>query len=184
MEDKQLLQLLWDRSEQALEIMKNRFGKRLYATAYNILADPQDAEEVVSDTYLAVWNAIPPQQPDPLSGYIYKTGKNLALKKLRYLSAQKRSCQYQLSLEELAGALPGESLEHTLDARELGQAIDRFLDKLNATNRRLFLRRYWFGDSIPQLSAEEHLSPNALTVRLSRLREQLKDYLYKEGIFL
>ena len=184
MEDRRLIGLLFARSEQAITALAQRFGRRLYVTAYNILNSREDAEEAVSDTYLAIWNAIPPEQPDPLEGYVYRTGRNIALKKLRFLSAQKRSSQYDISLEELSAVLSGESLEETLDARILGQTIDYFLDTLPKQSRILFLRRYWFGDSIKQLSKDFSLSENTISVRLSRIRTQLKDYLNKEGFFL
>ena len=88
MDDKRIFQLLWQRAEQAIGAMTRQYGARLYRTAMNILGRHEDAEETVSDTYLAVWNAIPPEKPDPLSGYIYKTGRNLALKRLRHDAAQ------------------------------------------------------------------------------------------------
>lgn len=183
MDDRRLLQLLWNRSEQAITALANRFGKRLYKLAMNILCNPQDAEESVSDTYLALWNAIPPAQPAPLEGYVYRTGRNTALNHLRHRNAQQRDSRYDLSLDELAQILPGDALEETLNAKQLGQAIDRFLDSISKENRILFLRRYWFGDSVKALSQEWGLSENVLSVRLHRIRTQLKDYLYKEGFF-
>jgi len=146
-------------------------------------ASHPDAEEAVNDTYLALWDSIPPERPQPLEGYVHRTGRNVALKKLRFQSAQKRNSHYDVSLEELAGALPDNSLQEALDARALGQAIDRFLDTLSDTNRTLFLRRYWFGDQIWDIASVLGISENAATVRLSRLREKLRYYLYKEGIF-
>lgn len=107
MDDKQLLDLLWDRADGAVDVLAQQFGPRLYQTAMNILGDHQDAEEAVNDTYLALWNAIPPERPEPLGGYVYRTGRNIALKKLRFQSAQKRSSPYDLSLDELAEVLPG-----------------------------------------------------------------------------
>jgi len=183
MDDRHILQLLWNRSEQAITALANRFGKRLYRLAMNILSNPQDAEESVSDTYLALWNAIPPAQPDPLEGYVYRTGRNTALNRLRHLTAQSRNCRYDLSLDELSDILPGGTLEETLDAKLLGQAIDRFLDSIPKESRVVFLRRYWFGDSMKELSREWRLSENVLSVRLYCIRSQLKDYLYKEGFF-
>lgn len=183
MEDKKILELLWNRVESAIDALAKKFGRRLLYTAMNILGNPQDAEEAVSDTYLALWNTIPPEKPDPLAGYVHRTGRNVALKKHRYLTAQKRSTQYEVSLEELAGILPAPSMEEMLDARELGQAIDRFLDTISKENRILFLRRYWFGDSVKTLAKAATLSENTVSVRLSRIRIQLKDYLYKEGFF-
>ncbi len=182
MDDIHIIELLWQRSEAALTALQQKFGTRLYRTAYNILGSPSDAEEAVNDTYLALWNAIPPERPLPLGGYVYRTGRNVALKKLRAQTAQKRNAQHDLSLDELAGALPDSSMQEALDARALGQAINRFLDTLSDKNKALFLRRYWFGDSLRDIAKAFHLTENAATVRLSRLREQLKYYLYKEGI--
>lgn len=184
MEDRKLIALFFERSEQAITALTLRFGNRLYATAYNILNSREDAEEAVSDTYLALWNAIPPEKPDPLEGYVYRTGRNIALKKLRFLRAQKRSSQYDISLDELSSVLSSGNLEDAIDARELGLVIDRFLTTLPKQSRILFLRRYWFGDSVKQLSKDFSLTENTVSVRLSRIRTQLKTYLIKEGFFL
>ena len=184
MDDLSILELLWYRAEGAIDALAAKFGKRLHTTALNILGDPRDAEEAVNDTYLALWNAIPPERPDPLCAYVYKVGRNSALRIFRSRSAQKRNSQYDLSLEELSQALPAGTLEEQLDARVLGQAIDRFLDTLVPNDRVLFLRRYWFGDSIAQLASGQHTTANALSVRLHRIRQKLKDYLNKEGFWI
>lgn len=183
MDDHTIIKLLWDRAESAIETLARRFGQRLMLTARNILGNHQDAEETVNDTYLAVWNTIPPQKPNPLAAFVYKIGRNLALKRYRDNTAVKRDGTYDLSLDELAGCIPGKALEETVEARELGRAIDAFLDGLSADNRNLFLRRYWFGDSLKDLAKAFDLSQNAASVRLSRLRAQLKDYLIKEGYY-
>lgn len=181
MDDKRIFQLLWQRAEQAIEAMTSQYGTRLYRTAMNILGRHEDAQESVNDTYLAVWDAIPPETPEPLSGYVYKTGRNLALKRLRYETAQKRRSDYNLSLDELEGCIAGASLEDEIDARLLGRAIDRFLDTLPAQNRILFLRRYWFGDSVKQIATDRGMTQNAVSVSLSRTRDKLKVYLTEEG---
>ena len=184
MDDKKIIALLWDRAEGAIAALAARFGRRLQTIALNILGDSRDAEEAVSDTYLAIWNAIPPERPDPLSSYIYKVGKNTALKHLRSRTAQKRAGNYELSLEELSDAIPGDTLEEQMDARALGCAINAFLDTLSKEDRVLFVCRYWFGDSVPELAAQRMTAQNTIAVRLHRIRNKLKDYLYKEGIFL
>lgn len=183
MDDEAILTLLWDRAEGAIAALSEKFGRRLKQTAMNILNDPQDAEEAVNDTYLALWNIIPPERPSPLGGFVHRVGRNIALKRLRTNTAKKRNSGYSLSLDELAEAIPGNTLEETWDARQLGQAIDRFLDTLSVTNRRIFLRRYWFGDSVKDLASSEKMTPNALSVQLSRIREQLKNYLIQEGFY-
>lgn len=183
MDDIEILELLYCRSDTALDALHRRFGHRLYATAMNILGNPQDAEEAVNDTYLALWHAIPPERPEPLAGYVFRTLRNIALKKLRFLTAQKRDCRYDLSLDELAGAISGTTPEAFTDARALGQAINAYLGTLSESNRHIFLRRYWFGDTIGQIAVQMGMRENALTVRLSRLRTGLKHYLQKEGLF-
>lgn len=183
MEDGKILSLLLARLEAGLEALAKKYGPRLLQTARNILGQAQDAEEVVNDTYLAVWNAIPPAQPDPLAGYVYRVGRNVALKRLRTNQALKRDGGYQFCLEELAESLSGGNLEELWDARELGQAIDRFLAKMSPANRRLFLRRYWFGDRVKDLAAEEGTTEAAVTARLSRMRQGLKAYLLQEGYY-
>ena len=181
MDDKKIIALLWQRSERALEALANKFGTRLLSLARNILGDPRDAEESVSDTYLAVWNAVPPKKPDPFPGFVYHTGRNQALKRLRYETAKQRDTRYDISLEELSHSLSGATLEDEFDARLLGRAIDRFLDTLSRENRVLFLRRYWFGDSIRELAVHFAMTENTVKVRLSRIREKLRTYLAKEG---
>lgn len=183
MDDIKIIRLLWDRAESAIDALAQRFGQRLLHTARNILGNYEDAEETVSDTYLAVWNTIPPQKPNPLAAFVYKIGRNLALKRYRTNTAAKRDGTYDLSLDELAGCIPGPALEETVEVRELGRAIDAFLDTLSTDNRNIFLRRYWFGDSVKDVAYAFDLSQNAANVRLSRIRAQLKDYLIKEGYY-
>lgn len=182
MEDSKIIALLFARSEQSLTALARRFGAQLQRMAANILGDRRDAEEAVNDTYLALWNAIPPQKPQPLEPYVYRTGKNQALKRLRENRAEKRRGNYELSLEELEGCIPGSSLEDTVSARELGRAIDRYLSILPAENRRIFLRRYWYGDSIRQIAADYALTANAVSLRLLRTREGLQAFLQKEEL--
>lgn len=177
-----ITELLWQRSENAITELTRNFGGRLYRLALNITSDRREAEEAVSDTYLALWNAIPPQKPEPLAPFVYRVGRNIALNRARRNSAQKRSA-YQISLEELSGCIAGPDLWETLDARALGRAIDAFLGTLSPENRRLFVRRYWFGDSVQALAREYAITENALSVRLSRIRDKLKAYLIKEGFY-
>lgn len=182
MEDRKILKLLLTRAEEAIQAMAKAFGRRLTQTARHILGNPQEAEENVNDTYLAVWNSVPPQEPDPLSGYVYKTGRNLALKRLRYNTAQCRDGSYDLSLEELEGCIAGTSLEDEFDARMLGRAMGRYLTTLPKLSRILFLRRYWFGDSVRELARHFDLSETAVRTRLHRVRAGLRTYLIKEGL--
>lgn len=181
MDDHKIIKLLWDRAENGLEMLAKRFGKRLMAIAMNILGIHQDAEEAVNDTYLAVWNTIPPKIPQQLAAYVYKTGRNISLDRLKYNTAEKRDGRYDVSIDELANCIPAPALEETVEVRELGMAINRFLGTLSPDNRALFLRRYWFGDSVQEIAKDLNLRQNTATVRLGRIRMQLRESLIKEG---
>lgn len=181
MEDQGIVRLLWARSERAIEILSARFGARLIATAQNILQNAEDAQECVSDTYFALWNAIPPKSPDPLAPFVYRTGRNLALKRLHDLTAGKRDSRYDLSLDELSAYIPVGALEDEIEARLLGRAIDRFLGTVSKRSRVIFVRRYWFGDGVGVIAHSLGTTQNSVSAQLSRTRAQLKDYLIKEG---
>ncbi len=183
MDDRQILKLFFVRAEGAIEALAEKFGNTLERIAMNILENREDAQESTNDTYLALWNAIPPQEPEPLAPYVYRTGRNVALKHLAYANAQKRCSRYDVSLEELSGCLPGEDLEQKVDARAVGQAMDAFLQTQSRENRYIFLRRYWYGDSVRDIAGALKMQENAVSVRLNRLRGKLKDYLIKEGFY-
>lgn len=179
MDDRKILALLLRRSEAGLTAMEAAYGRRLYRTAMNLLCCTQDAEECVNDTYLAVWNTVPPKEPDPLSAYVYRIGRNHALNRLRANTAQKRGGSI-LSLDELEGCIPAPCLQ---DGRALGEAINGYLSTLSALSRAVFLRRYWFGDSVKDIAKDFSMTPNALSVRLNRIREGLNAYLIQEGYY-
>lgn len=177
MDDRTLVQMLFDRIEAVLEALAQRFGRRLTLTAMNILDNTEDAEECVSDTYLAIWNAIPPAKPDPLAPYVYRTGKNIALNRLRDRNTQKRS-SYVLSLEELAGCVSAPAVD-----QDLGRGLNDWLKTLSKQDRAIFLRRHWFGDSIKDIAKAAAMTESAVSVRLHRLKNQLKVFLTKEGYY-
>lgn len=179
MEDHQILSLLWQRSEGAISALAQKFGALLYRISMNLLDNTSDAEECVNDTYLAVWNSIPPKRPEPLRPYICRIGRNIALNRLRSNTAQKRS-GYEVSLDELSGCISAPSRD---DGAALGRAMDAWLDTLTKENRAIFLRRYWFGDSIKDIATAFKMKETAASVRLSRLRDSLKTYLTKEGYY-
>ena len=180
MDDKHIITLFFQRAETAIEALAAKYGKLLKQLCTNILHDPLDADECVSDAYLAAWNTIPPARPDPLSAYICRLGRNCALKKLRSRTALKRS-GYEVSLEELSECIPGSDTETAWQAQALGEAIDRYIATLPKENRILFLRRYWFGDSVTDIARDMGMTENAVSVRLSRTRDQLRTYLQKAG---
>lgn len=184
MDERHILSLLLSRAEQAIEALASAYGKRLYGIAKNILGSDRDAEECVNDTYLALWNTIPPEEPDPLCAYAYRVGRNIALKRLRSNTAALRRTDYDLSLDELADCIPAGDLWEQMEARELGRLLNRFLKAQTVENRRLFLLRYWFGDSVQQIGTRLGMKPGTVSVRLNRIRAALKDYLNKEGFSL
>lgn len=142
-----------------------------------------DAEECVNDAYLGAWNTIPPQNPNPLLTYISRIVRNLSIKKYHSNTSIKRNSFYDVALDELENCIPsGKTVEAELSAKELARIIDDFLDTLDKDNRVLFVRRYWYSDSIPDIAARFHTSNNNVSVRLSRIREKLKNYLKKEGV--
>ena len=163
MHDEKIMELLFARAERSIEELRKRFGSGLLGLAMRILGNPQDAEEAVNDTYLAIWDAIPPAR--------FITGDR----------GYKLNSLYDLPLEELADILPGDTLEDQLDAKTLGKAINAFLDTLSSSDRILFVRRYWFGDSVSELARQRLTSPGNLSVRLHRIRQRLNDHLNKEG---
>lgn len=183
MEDKQIIKLFFMRAEEALGVLSERFGNTLYKIAINIVGNHHDAEETTNDTYLAIWNAIPPKEPEPLAPYVYRTGRNMALKRLEYLSAEKRNSKYDLSLDELAAYLPGEDVEHTLNTQEIANSINDFLEKDTVQNRYIFIRRYWYGDTVEDISKDLNIKSGTVSVRLNRIRTKLKDHLIKEGYY-
>ena len=182
MDDKQIVALLWGRSQEALAGIEEVYGQQLQRMAANILGSEEDARECVNDTYLALWNSIPPQKPDPLGAYAFRICKNTAISRLRKSKAAKRG-ELTVSLEELAECIGEDTLQQITDSKALGEAIDRFLGTLSKENRILFLRRHWFGDSVCQIAKDRAMSETAVSIRLSRTRSRLRDYLIKEGFY-
>ncbi len=185
MDDSKIIELFFERSEQAIIELSNKYGSICAKVADNILNDRQDAEECVNDAYLAVWNTIPPQKPDPLLSYVCRIVRNLALKKYHANTAKKRNSIYDVSLDEIMYCIPAScSVEDEAAAGEIAGKINSFLDTLDRQDRILFVRRCWHADSIEELAAMFHKSRHYISVRLSRIRKALKEYLLKEGITL
>ncbi len=184
MEDPEIIQLYWERSEQAIRESEGKYGPLCHAIAWNILAQEQDAEECVNDTWLHAWNAMPPQRPAVLSAFFGRLTRNLSLDRLRYNRAAKRGgSQVEAALEELEDCLPapGRPEEH-LDAAETAAAISRFLREQPPLERNLFLRRYWYLDPISELSRRFRLTQGQVKSKLHRTRLRLKEALLREGV--
>ncbi|MBR6666483.1 MAG: sigma-70 family RNA polymerase sigma factor [Lachnospiraceae bacterium] len=183
--DEEIIELFFERSEKAIEELEAKYGKICLQTSYNILGNYSDAEECVNDSYLGAWNAIPPTRPDPLLTYVLKIVRNLSLNCYHRNQARKRNSTYDLAVEELSEFLAApESVESAMETKELVQSVEEFLDSLKTRDRVIFIRRYWFYDSYEQIAARVGISAKNVSVKLTRLRRQLKIYLEERGNFL
>ena len=182
-DDSKIIELFFERSEQAIIELSKKYGAVCTKVADNILNDERDTEECVNDAYLGAWNTIPPQNPNPLLSYVCRIVRNIALKRYHANTAAKRNSIYDTALDELEDCIPAPTtIEEEFDAKATAQIIDRFLRTLDKDNRVLFVRRYWYSDSITDLSKLFHTSNHNISVRLSRIREKLKRYLLQEGV--
>ena len=178
MDDSQILALYFIRDEAAISETETKYGRLCTHIARNILDNPEDAEECVQDTYLALWDAIPPAQPENFSAFVCRIARNLSLKKLEYRSAAKRNAEICIPLSELEAILPAPNTE----SEELGSLISTFLRTEKELPRKIFLRRYWFFDSVSEIAGQFSCSENKVKSILFRTRNRLRNYLKKEGI--
>lgn len=181
MEDAEIVDLFFQRSEQAIPETAAKYQGLIFQISRNILENPQDAEECVNDTYLGLWNAIPPHRPNPLLAFVCRVARNVSLNRYRHNHAQRRDESRNLPLEELEGCLAAPSAEETWSAQALGQTLDCFLDTLDRKSRVMFLRRYWFSDSVSWIARQMGITEKHVSVQLHRIRSRLKQYLEQEG---
>ncbi|MBQ4282429.1 MAG: sigma-70 family RNA polymerase sigma factor [Lachnospira sp.] len=183
--DEEIIELFFERSEEALKELESKYGKMCLQTSYNILGNQSDAEECVNDSYLGVWNAIPPTRPKPLLTYVLKIVRNISLNRYHKNKAQKRNSSYDVAVEELADFLAApDSVESAMAVNELTESIEAFLESLTSENRVIFVKRYWFYDDYEDIAKQVGLSVKNVSVRLTRMRKQLKEYLEERGNFL
>ena len=182
MDDRKIIELFFARREEAIEALAEKYGGACQRLAANLLGSSRDAEECVNDAYLGCWNSIPPHRPDPLRGYVLRITRNLAIARYHKNTARKRNSHYDAALEELSEILPSsDTAETVLEAAELTAALNRFLDGLDKGERALFLRRYWYGESVSAMAVYFDLRANTVTQRLGRTRKKLAKFLEKEG---
>ena len=177
MDDREIIRLFFQRSEQAITELSRKYGALCFQIADSILNDRQDAEECVNDAWLGAWNSIPPQTPDPLRAYLCRIVRNHALKKRRANTALKRGSRFEVSLSELEACIPDNSLEEQLSANELTAQINAFLSALKREDRIMFVKRYWFAESLSEIADAFGISENNASVRLSRIRRKLHKHL-------
>ena len=186
MEDSQIIELYWQRNERALSETQTKYGHYCFSIANGILHDAQDAQECVNDTYIGAWNAIPPHRPNALSIFLGKITRRLSLKRWRDARADKRGGgSIAVSYDELAECIPdNRNVDERLNAEELLKTIDAFIDGLPDDERRVFLRRYWYFDSIDSISARYGFGTSKVKMMLKRTRDKLGLCLRKEGVWL
>lgn len=183
MDDAQIIELFFARSESAISELDAKYGRLCHRLADNILRSAQDAKECVNDAYLSAWNAIPPQRPESLAAYVGTLVRRCSITRYRANTAMKRNSHYDVCMEELESSLaaPGRA-EDPCEAKELAAAIEGFLDTLTKENRVIFMRRYWYADSLADIAALLGLTENGVSIRLTRTRRQLKTYLAEQGV--
>ena len=183
MEDQKIIDLYWQRSEQAIQETDNKYGAYCYSIAWNILTRREDAEESVSDTYLAAWRSMPPKRPGILSAFLGKITRHLSIDRWRRRTADKRGGgEVTLALEELEDCVSGgESVEDRVQRKELTVLLNRFLDGLPETERNVFLCRYWYADSVQDVADTFGFSVAKVNSMLHRTRQKLRKALRKEG---
>lgn len=183
MTDEMIIQLYNSRDENAIEQTSAQYGNYCRSIASRILEDPLDVEEILADTWTAVWTSIPPQQPKHLRLYIGRITRNLALSRWRRNRTYFRGGgEAELALEELGEIAGGVSPEEELDGKELGLAITAFLNTQSSTQRTVFLRRYFYMDELKEIAKRYGLSESNVRMMLSRTRQRLKKYLEQEGL--
>lgn len=184
MEDSKILELFFARNEDAIKYTDETYGRRLYRLADKIVQNGQDAEESVSDTYLKAWDTIPPHKPQYFFAYIARICRNFALDKLDWKNAAKRKAEIVSLTQEMEACVPDAARERTLEGKELGMILDSFLRTLNAENRMIFMRRYWYADAVAEIAVRYGISESAVRMRLNRTRDKLAGYLKQEGVHL
>ena len=185
-EDNNILNLFWARDESALDATNHKYGRSLMKVAYNILANTSDAEECVNDTLHRAWEAIPPKRPEFLGAYLSKITRNLSLKRLRAGGAAKRgSGQADLMLSELSEVIPqAQTVEGDFEYGRTVRAINQYLRGIDADARVIFVRRYFFGDSIQDISRQFNAGESKIKSMLFRVRQKLKIHLEREGVVI
>ena len=183
MEDNQIIDLYFKRSEEAITQTDAKYGRLCYSIAYNVLACREDSEESVSDTYMAAWNQIPPTRPRYFPGFLGKIVRNLSINRWEAMQAQKRGGgQTVLALEELGDCVDGKSsVEDVCQSKELAEAYQRFLSELPQEQKNVFLRRYYFMDPIARIADDFGFTESKVNSMLHRIRGKLRVRLQKEG---
>ncbi len=183
MEDSRIIDLFWQRDQLAIAETSAKYDRFCFSIAYNILKNKEDSEECVNDTYMKAWNAIPPTRPGKLQSFLGKITRNLALDRYDYNNAAKRNGEVDAILSELAECISApENVESTYEEKYIASLISQWLRQQDETRRNVFIRRYWYSDSISEVAKRFGMSEGRTRSMLFRLREKLKHYLRQEGV--
>lgn len=183
MEDSEIVLLYWERDQRAISETKTKYGQHCLTIARNILNKNEDSEECVNDTWFHTWNSIPPNKSSFLKLFLTRITRNLAIDKLRSICREKRKGNEAADiLDEIEECCIGnDNVESEVDTKELGKAINAFLHKRTLRDRCIFLRRYFYGESVSDIAKQMGLSVNVVSLSLSRNRKRLQEYLKQEG---
>ncbi len=186
MEDTEIVNLFFARSEGAIAETQRKYDGYLRTIASRLLPKDEDAEEILNDVYLTAWNTIPPKKPEILKFYLSRVVRNLCFKRLEYLTAGKRDCGGEALLSELEDCIPDDRLgpEQALEAKILGQCLNRFLAGLGEKDAALFVSRYYYGMNARELAQKYGSTVRSVKYRLEKLRGELRQQLSKEGIMV
>lgn len=183
MDDNEIVELYWERKEEAIRETSLKYGRLCTRIAKNILSSYEDSEECVNDTYFAVWNAIPNERPNIFSAFVSRITRNLALKKYEYISAAKRNPAAVTSLEELEDCVSGtDSVESEIEKKHIENTIDTFLWQQGDEKRNIFIRRYWYFDSIENICKSTGFTQSKIKSMLYEMRQKLRKKLESEEI--
>ncbi len=183
-DDEKIIELFFERSEQAIRELDIKYGKLCHRISHNILNNRLDAEECVNSAYQSAWDTIPPARPDSLQAYLCKIVRNLSLKLYRRKTAGKRNSAHEVAMEELEECLSApNTVEAEMEAKELARLIEKFLDGLTEENRVIFMLRYGCTDNYADIAGKTGLSEKNVSVRLTRIRSQLRKFLIEQEVF-
>ncbi len=185
MDDSKIIDLFFERSERAIDELSKKYGNSCMKVAFNVLGNIEDSEECVNDSYLGMWNKIPPERPNPLLVYLLRIVKNLSIKRCQYNGAKKRANTFVTNIEDFEWiSTEQDDTEKKFDAMLVSKYIDEFLDIISEESRMLFVRRYWYMDKIADIAKESGLKDATVRKRLQRTRTELKFYLLGKGVLL
>lgn len=183
MDDQSIVELYLQRDENAIKESRNKYEAYCYRIAMNILSVAEDVEECINDTWISVWNRIPPVIPKSLKAFLGKLVRDISLSRYRAVHAQKRYNGMELILDELAECIPsGQDIQKSLEQKELSETVNGWLDSLPQEDRVLFVKRYYYGETVKQLSEMQSCTENQMAQKMMKLRNKLKAHLLSGGV--